>query len=272
MIIRSNVASWFLFIAHVWKNTFNTLASVLKLVVGWAFMMLAFSVHVFILLALLPSQTARIKACNYFGTVLGSFFVWLSGCPFSVSGKENLDGDRPAIYVANHTSILDIFIGIWQSPTGTCGVAKKSVIYYPFFGLLYLLSGHLRIDRGNTKSAIKSMEKMCGIVKKNKLSLFIWPEGTRSRSGRLMHFKKGVVHLALQTGLPVVPFVIQGAHKSWEPKKHTIRKHPIHLEVLPAMDTSHWKRDDIQGALDEMEQVFTDALPMDQKPKRTFNA
>lgn len=268
MFLRTQVASWAIFVAQIWKNTYNILTSVFKLLVGWLVLMILFCVHLFILLALLPSQTARIKACNYFGTVLGGFFVWLSGCPFTVSGKENLDSERPAIYVSNHTSIMDIFIAIWQSPTGTCGVAKKQVLYYPFFGLLYLLSGHLRIDRGNSKKAIKSMNDMSAVVREKKLSLFIWPEGTRSRTGRLIPFKKGFVHLAINTGLPVVPFMITGAQKCWHPDKYTIRKTPIHLDVLPAIDTSHWNRDNIDEAVKEVENVFLKALPADQKPKK----
>ena len=225
-----------------------------------------FSIMIIILIILLPSPVARIRACNYFGKVVGRFYVWLSGCPFTIIGRQHLNPDRPAIYVSNHTSVLDIFIAIWHAPVGTCGVAKKQIIYYPFFGLLYALSGHLRIDRGNSEKAVASMKSLSETVKMHRLSIFLWPEGTRSRNGRLLPFKKGMVHLAIQNGLPVIPFVVTGAHKSWESRTYTIHKVPICLEVLPPIDTSHWSTDSIEGAIEEVHACFREVLPADQQP------
>ena len=242
------------------------ISSVVKLLVGWPAMVFFFSIMIIILIILLPSQVVRIRTCNYFGKIVGRFYIRLSGCPFTIQGRQRLDPHRPAIYVSNHTSVLDIFIAIWHSPVGTCGVAKKQIIYYPFFGLLYALSGHLRIDRGNSKKAVASMKALAETVKKHSLSIFLWPEGTRSRNGRLLPFKKGMVHLAVQTGLPVIPFVVTGAHKSWEARTHTIHKVPICLEVLPPIDTSHWSTRSIEEAIEEVHARFRKVLPADQQP------
>ena len=242
------------------------ISSVVKLVVGLLFMAFVFSILAIILIILMPIQVARIRMCNHFGKVVGPIYVWLSGCPFTRKGIQYLDPDRPAIYVSNHTSILDIFIAIWHAPVGTSGVAKKQIIYYPFFGLLYALSGHLRIDRGNSEKAVASMKALGETVKKHRLSIFLWPEGTRSRSGRLLPFKKGMVHLAVQTGLPVVPFVVIGANKSWESRSYTIQEVPIHLEILPPIDTSHWSIDRIEEAIEEVHVRFREVLPADQQP------
>ena len=248
------------------------ISSLAKLVVGWIFMFLAFLALVVVLLVLLPSRLLRIKACNHFGTIVGAFYVWLSGCPFTVTGREHLHPNKPAIFASNHTSVLDIFIAIWLSPTGTIGVAKKQIIYYPLFGILYALSGHLRIDRGNSKKAIASMMDMTTIVKKHHLSIFMWPEGTRSRTGRLLPLKKGIVNLAIQTGLPVVPFIVTGAHKSWETRTYTICRVPIRLDVLPPIDTSHWSRDHMEEALEEIHSIFRKVLPPDQQPAPRQNS
>jgi 1-acyl-sn-glycerol-3-phosphate acyltransferase len=94
----------------------------------------------------------------------------------------------------------------------------------------------------------------------------MWPEGTRSRDGRLLPFKKGIVHLALQTGLPIVPVVVQGAHRAWE--KNTIRLHrvPIAVRALPAIDTSTWSLDRVEQHLAELESAFLEVLPAEQQP------
>jgi lysophosphatidate acyltransferase len=193
--------------------------------------------------------------------------MWVAGCSLELHGKEHLDAQRPAIYLLNHTSIIDLFVALSLMPVGSVGVVKKEVIYYPFFGQMYLLTGHLRIDRSNRKAAMASMKSLSEIVHKGGLSIFMAPEGTRSRTGRLQPFKKGFVHQALQTGLPVVPMVVAGAYKSWEKNTLTIRGVPVRVDVLPAIDTSGWHERETSDIVAEVEALFINALPEDQRPR-----
>ena len=133
-----------------------------------------------LLLLLLPWRTVRIKLGNYYGHVVGPILIALTGSKMTVNHKERLDPNRPAIYITNHSSNLDPLIAISICPIGGCGISKKQIAYTPFFGLVYLLSGHLLIDRSNRSKAIASMDKIADIVQKNNLSLWIWPEGTLS--------------------------------------------------------------------------------------------
>ena len=114
---------------------------------------------------------------------------------------------------------------------------------------------------------MKSLRSLAAFVKEHKLSIFIWPEGTRSRSGRLQRFKKGAVHLAIQTGLPVVPLVVSGAHKTWEKSGMRIRPAPIRVDVLPAIDTSEWSSQEMNEHLEELHAAFREVLPSDQLPE-----
>lgn len=238
----------------------------LKLLVGLIYMAVASILHAFILLVLLPSRNLRIRSCNYWGWVTGRFCIWLAGCTLTVRGGEHLDSKRPAIYISNHTSAHDIFIGIWQGPVGVVGVAKKEVALTPFFGQLYWLSGHLLLDRGNHEKALAGMRDLADIVKRYGLSIWMWPEGTRSRDGRLLPFKKGLYHLAVQTGLPVVPVVVRGAHKSWAKGTWVIRGVPIEVDVLPAIDTRGWADRDPETCMTELHALFVEHLPEDQRP------
>lgn len=244
----------------------RTLTSWLRLVVGFVIIGVNATVTLLVCALLIPFRTLRIKACNVFGKVTGPMVMKLSGCPLSITGWEHLDADRPAIYVSNHTSIVDIFLAIWLSPMGTVGVAKKQVVWYPFFGQLYLLSGHLRIDRGNSPSARASLAALGQFVRDNRLSIYIWPEGTRSRSGHLLPFKKGIVHLALQTGLPIVPVVVEGAHEAWVKHSLQIAPVPIRVTVLPAIDTRGWREDTADAHVDQVWQAFRATLPDAQQP------
>lgn len=243
-----------------------TLLSMVKLTVGFVLMAVFVAVWFALLVPLLPLRTVRIKACNYFGKTAGSTMMWLSGCPLTFEGREHLDGRRPALYVSNHTSVLDLFLGMWISPVGTVGIAKKQVVFYPLLGQLYILSGHLLIDRGNNAKAVASLKRLGEYVRHKHLSIFMWPEGTRSRDGRLLPFKKGIVHLALQTGLPVVPIVVVGAHKAWEKGTLAVRPVPITVKVLPAIDTSGWSAERLDDHVRQLHEAFAGVLPADQQP------
>jgi 1-acyl-sn-glycerol-3-phosphate acyltransferase len=244
----------------------SRLIGLVRLIIGTTLMGVFVALWSVLLIALAPWRVGRIKACNYFGKTVGRALMFLSGCPLSIAGRQELDPARPAIYVSNHTSILDLFLGMWIAPVGTVGVAKKQVVYYPLFGQLYLLSGHLRIDRSNPVKAVASLVHLAEMVRKYRLSIWMWPEGTRSRDGRLLPFKKGIVHLALQTGLPIVPVVVRGAHLAWEKNTLAVNRVPIDIQVLPPVDTSSWSLSHIEEHLTELHSVFLQALPPEQRP------
>jgi 1-acyl-sn-glycerol-3-phosphate acyltransferase len=145
-------------------------------------------------------------------------------------------------------------------PYGGCGVGKKEVIKIPFFGQAYWLSGHLLIDRGNNTKAIASMTKLSNFVKKKNLSIWIWPEGTRSLDGKLIPFKKGFVHLALATGLPVVPVVLHGANQVWPAKTMQFYPGEVKVEVLDPIKTDNWTKKTINDHVEQVKAVMSSAL------------
>jgi 1-acyl-sn-glycerol-3-phosphate acyltransferase len=244
----------------------ESVISTLRFVTGFFVMAISVIIQFLLLLFAIPFLLVRIKACNYWGHVVGPMMMRVTGSPVKWVGKEKLSSGRPAIYVSNHTSSIDIFLGIWVAPVGTVGVAKKEIIYAPFFGQLYWLSGHLRLDRSNRERAIESMRALAQKVSENRLSIYIWPEGTRSRDGRLMKFKKGAFHLALQTKLPIIPIVVHGAHKCWEPKKLRIQPSPVQVLVLDPVDTSSWTAETLETHVEEVRQLFIANLPEEQRP------
>ncbi len=246
----------------------SVLISVLRVTAGVILMALATAIFAVVCTVLLPSRRLRIRACNLFGHVVGRAVLFLAGARIDDEAKvkARMNASFPAIYVSNHTSALDIFAGMWASPFGTCGIAKKEVVYYPFLGQLYLISGHLLIDRTNHERAIEAMRQVAAIVLHWDMSVWLWPEGTRSKDGRLRPFKKGFAHLALATGLPVVPVVVSGAHHSW--KKGSLVVHPTRLgiQVLDPIPTTDWTLDTLDAHVAEVHARFAAALPEDQRP------
>ena len=126
-----------------------------------------------------------------------------------VEGKEYLS-TRPAVLIANHQSELDVLMlgTVW--PRYCSVTAKSSLARTPFLGWFMALSGTVFIDRSDRQSAVKAFEKAAVHMKKERQSVFIFPEGTRSyaRGPEMGMFKKGAFHLAVQAGVDVIPVVV----------------------------------------------------------------
>jgi len=242
------------------------LTSILRFSIGFGFVVLFSVPYMLVMLLLLPWRRLRIRGGNIYGKIVGPALAWVTGARVKINNKADLEGQKPAIYITNHSSELDPMIGMWLCPMGGCGIAKKAVGQVPFFGWAYRLSGHLLIDRSNREKAIASMSEAAEIIRKNDLSLWIWPEGTRSPDGRLLPFKKGFAHLAIATGLPIVPIVAHHAHHRWPARTMLMYPGKLDIDVLPAVDTSHWRTETIEEHISQVRQVFIDALNPDQRP------
>lgn len=241
------------------------LSSALRMLLGLVVMAVSTVIFAVACLLLLPSRILRIKVCNFFGHVIGRTCIFIAGATPTGDGRAEMNKVFPAIYVSNHTSPLDIFLGIWLSPFGTCGVAKKEVVYYPFFGQLYWISGHLRLDRGNRERAVEALKGTAELMRSHGLGVWIWPEGTRARDGRLLPFKKGFAHLALATRLPVVPVVVKGAHKGWEKGSMIMKPCTVEVKVMAPIPTKDWTLADLDARIAEVRDVFLHELPEDQR-------
>lgn len=248
------------------------LTSAARLSLGVLFMSVCSVPYILVILLLLPWRALRIRMGNIYGKIVGPTLTRITGTRVEIRHRERLSAQKPAIYITNHSSELDPMLGMWLCPMGGCGIAKKSVGNVPFFGWAYRLSGHLLIERADRSQAIASMIGVGETVKKYGLSIWIWPEGTRSRDGRLLPFKKGFVHLALATGLPIVPIVAHNAHHRWPARQLNMSPGRLQIDVLPAIDTSTWSADTVDQHVAQVRQVFLDALGPNQQPLAELSA
>lgn len=246
----------------------SLIASAFRLLGGLIVMAVMVTIFMAVCVVLLPWRGLRIRACNVFGHITGRVCLWLASAEVVNEAECKALAERyyPAIYVSNHTSAMDIFVGIWLGPSGVVGVAKKEVVWYPFFGQLYAISGHLLIDRSNRASAVEALAGLATLIRRHNLSVWMWPEGTRSKDGRLRHFKKGFAHLALATGLPVVPVVVAGAHKGWKKGSLVLLPTRLDITVLEPIPTTDWTLDTLDAHIADVESRFAAVLPPDQQP------
>ncbi len=233
-----------------------------------SFVLLSSGAVVYLLLSLLlmPWRSLRIRIGNVYGKIFGRSVVRILGVRTRVRHRERLTESRPAIYVTNHTSTLDVFIAMRLCPVGGCGTAKKEIARIPFFGWAYWLSGHLLIDRGDREGAIAALAATAEVVRRHRLSIWIWPEGTRSRDGRLLSFRKGFAHLAIATGLPVVPVVLHAAHERLPERSFQLVPGALDVEVMEPVDTRSWKRETVDVHVEQVHEIVRRALRPSQRP------
>lgn len=213
---------------------------------------------------LLPSRILRLRLGNAVGSAAGRWVNAVAGLSYEVIGPSP-DSLAPALFLQNHTGTLDLFLAMQLCPSPGSGTVKKELLRVPFIGLGYSLSGHLVLDRQDQGRSIHRMDAIAELVKSSGISIWILPEGTRSRDGRLQPFKKGFAHLALTTRLPIVPIVVHDGHRFW-PSGLKVRPGCVRVEVLPPIPTTGWTHDCLSEKVAELESKFASALAEHQRP------
>ncbi|MDE0886826.1 MAG: HAD-IB family hydrolase [Myxococcota bacterium] len=194
---------------------------------------------------------SRREAINTAASLWGDLATSLSGVDLRVEGEENLWAERPAVFIFNHQSGLDLVLMAKLVRRDVTGVSKQELLNNPIFGPLLAASGVVFIDRFNTASAIEALEPAVQALNEG-LSLAIAPEGTRSLTPRLGRFKKGAFHMAMQAGVPIVPVVFRNVLDALPKNALVVRPATVEVVVLPPVDTSSWT---VEGLDVEVEAV-----------------
>ena len=192
---------------------------------------------------------------------LGRRWAWgvlkISNVKVEVEGFENIEENDQYIFISNHTSAYDIPSIYWGIKHKHGMLAKKQLKYVPFFGWAMWAAGHYFVDRKNHRAALAVMEQVAMQMSANKdNSLVIFAEGTRSEDGQLQRFKKGAFILSLDTGILIVPVIINGAHKAMGKKQRRISATTITLTILPPMDPGAYSAEKRDQYLDDATALF----------------
>ncbi|MBC7929644.1 MAG: 1-acyl-sn-glycerol-3-phosphate acyltransferase [Rubrivivax sp.] len=131
------------------------------------------------------------------------------GVRVRVHGAENLREGASYVFLSTHQSYMDIPVMLGYLPAQLRIAAKREVFLIPFLGWHMRRGGHISINRASTQDAVDTLRRASEEIRPG-VSVFLYPEGTRTRDGTLQPFKKGGFKFALQTGLPIVPVTIVG--------------------------------------------------------------
>ena len=156
--------------------------------------------------------------------------IRLAGARLLVNPMPEHLWERPAIYVMNHQSSLDIPAAFAVLPVDLRFIAKHTLRKVPFLGWYMAWTGMVFVDRSNSTQAVATLNAAAERVRSG-VSLLAYPEGTRSRDGSILPFKKGPFVLALQAGVPLVPVAIEGSLRVMPSGLKPFRPGPVRMAV-----------------------------------------
>lgn len=197
---------------------------------------------------------------NYHATLaFARVCEWTIGLKLEVEGAHHLESG-PSVVIYNHQTSLDIvFIGR-AMPRRSVVLAKKQLKWVPFFGQYLLFSRAVLVDRSNNKDAVASLHAAGEKLLAQKASLLVFPEGTRSltRDCTMRSFKKGGFHVAIESGLPIVPVVFENQWNIW--RDGVFNSGKCKIRVLPPIQTKGMTMSDAATLAVTSREIMLEAL------------
>jgi 1-acyl-sn-glycerol-3-phosphate acyltransferase len=217
-------------------------------------------------LALIPWTliTGKIQPMYRYGKWVAATGVRAAGIRVQQTGRENIPLDRAAIFVPNHVSNLDPPLMVPLIPGTPSIMLKASLLKIPILGRAWVMAKYVPVERdGGREGAVRSARYAAEVIRSG-LSMLIFAEGTRSRTGRLQTFKAGPFHLAQTTGAPIVPVAISGTESMMRKGSWKVYPGVAHVQFLPPVYPEQYKtRAELMQAV---RAAIVAALPEEMRP------
>jgi putative phosphoserine phosphatase/1-acylglycerol-3-phosphate O-acyltransferase len=201
----------------------------------------------------------RRQGANVAAAIGPDLALALAGVKLNVAGEENLWSRRPAVFIFNHQSSLDVAVVGALVRRDLTGVAKQEAAHDPRFAPIGYVVDIVYVDRSNSRQARAALTPAVERLKGG-TSIAIAPEGTRSPTPTLGPFKKGAFHLAMQAGVPLVPIVIRNAGDLMWRGSLVIRPGTVDVAVLDPIPTDRWTAASIGARAKEIRERFVQTL------------
>jgi 1-acyl-sn-glycerol-3-phosphate acyltransferase len=198
------------------------------------------------------------------GQFCGVVTLRIAGVTAEAEGLENIPSGT-CIFVANHSSNTDPPSIVGVIPRRVALLLKKSLLSIPIVGPAFRMGDFIAIDRENPEKALASIKLAVGRAKGG-LSFLAFPEGTRSRNGRLQPFKQGVFRMAIEAKLPIVPVACAGAQRILPRDHFWINPGRMMIHFCPVIDAADFVPSQKAELSRRVHETIAAALPDDQKP------
>ena len=182
-----------------------------------------------------------------------SALLFIFGAKLKVVGEENLAPGGNYVVASNHASLVDTPVLFRGLPMPIRFLAKKELLKVPFIGWYLQRNGHLTVSRGSIRSSLESMNEAARLIREQKLSVLIFPEGTRSVE-QLHPFKEGAAYLAIQSGTPLAPVAVVGTRYVLPAKSSHFRPGNVELRIgrpIPVEGYTLKKRGELTALLQQ---------------------
>ncbi len=191
--------------------------------------------------------------------------IWARGILFAsrikvtVNGLANIDPTQSYVYMSNHQSNFDIPVLLACLPVQFRWLAKAELFKIPIFGRAMRGAGYVKIDRFNQQSAFESINEAAAKMKDG-VSVMIFPEGTRSRDGKIRSFKKGGFVMAVDAGVPIAPIVLKGTRAIMEKSSLRINTGEVSLNIETPIATTDYTRENKNDLIEFVRAVIREGL------------
>ncbi len=176
---------------------------------------------------------------------------------FRWSGTPPADPRRPYVVVSNHESFADILL-ISHLPWEMKWLSKAELFRIPVLGWLMYLAGDIPVRRGESRSAVEALQR-CRQILKQRVSVMIFPEGTRSMDGEMLPFKDGAFRLAIDAGVPVLPLAVVGTGNALRKKDWRFGRSVAEVRVLEPVETAGLKTKDVPALRAQVREMILSA-------------
>lgn len=191
---------------------------------------------------------------------INQFWTWLvlriAGISLTVHGLENIDPSEQYVFMVNHQSNIDIPVLVQSlAHFQLRWIAKKELLWVPLFGWAMWATKHITVNRSDPNDAAKSLERAKQRMAAG-ISVVVFPEGTRSRNGKLLAFKKGGFLLALQSGKNIVPITINGSGQLLPSGEWRLRSGMVEVTVEKPIMTATYRASSVRLLSDRVRQAI----------------
>ena len=171
------------------------------------------------------------------------FILWITGVEVTVIGEENVPKDQSVLYIGNHRSFFDIIASYSTIPVQVGFISKKEIKKIPGLGVWMKYLNCLFLDRENKKEGLKTILQAIENVK-NGTSMFIMPEGTRSKTDEMLPFKKASFKIAEKANCKIIPVAISNSAEVFEKQFPRVKSGTIIVEYGEAIDLPNMDREE----------------------------
>jgi len=183
------------------------------------------------------------------------------GIKINVSGRDRIDGKTPYIFMSNHLSFLDGPLLFLLIPQSVRVILKKEVFRIPVVGQGMRFVGFVPVDRKRARGGKKSIDQAACLMRERGYSYLIFPEGTRTRDGRIQAFKRGGFFLALESGAAIAPITVRGTYDLMPRGAMFARRGKIDVLFHPPVPTTGYDPSNMQTLVDKVRDTIVSGLP-----------